>query len=391
MKNAEGEHHGSTKCTPARRFIRVGFWADMAYYGIAGGTTRYTGELAKALRECPDVELRLVSLYSEAHVGAIAEQRGYPRARSAGGATPRSLRMLLWQSGWQLIPLVSDVDVLHTPTMLVPPSRNVPLVVTVHDMTAWLFPDLHTRRTAWLTRLAFRAAKRRGAFFLADSASTASDLMRIGQLSSDRIAVVPLAADERFGPVEDSSVPARFGLDEPYMLYVGTLEPRKGIDTLLSAFAALGEVNVRLAIAGKQGWMFEALDERVTALGLASRVTFTGFVPDEDLPALISGALVFVYPSLYEGFGLPVLEAMQCGVPVITSEVSSLPEVAGDAALMVRPRDVAGFAAAMRRVLRDAGLREELRERGIAQAAKFSWKRTAELTVEAYHRALARQ
>jgi glycosyltransferase involved in cell wall biosynthesis len=280
---------------------------------------------------------------------------------------------------------------MHTPVMLVPASPAMPLVVTVHDMTAWLFPDLHTKRTAWLTRLAFRAAQRRGAFFLADSESTAGDLMRIGQVPRDRVAVVPLAADARFRPVDGSAVLTRLGLDRPYLLYVGTLEPRKGIESLLDAFAQLVDVDVRLVIAGKRGWMFEALDAKVASLGLTSRVTFTGFVPDEDLPALISGALAFVYPSVYEGFGLPVLEAMQCGTPVISSDVSSLPEVAGDAALLVTPGDVHGLARAMRQVLSELGLREELRGRGFAQAAKFSWRRTAALTAEAYHHVLARR
>ena len=376
-------------CGSPRSAVRVGFWADMAYYRIAGGTTRYTGELTKALVQRDDVELRLFSLYPLAHIRAVADDRGYPRAAITEGRVPRQLRTLAWQCGWQWSPVVRNIDVMHTPVMLVPPSPKVPLVVTVHDMTAWLFPELHTARTAWLTRLAFRAARRRGAYFLADSSSTAADLMRIGRVRSDHIAVVPLAADGRFRRVEAPRVLARYGLDRPYYLYVGTLEPRKGIDSLLTAFAQLSERDVHLVIVGKKGWMFETLDAKVSALGLESRVTFTGFVPDEDLPALISSSLAFVYPSVYEGFGLPVLEAMQCGAPVITSQVSSLPEVAGDAALMTQPGDIDGLALAMRRVLREPGLRDELRERGFAQAAKFSWERTAALTADAYHHVLS--
>jgi glycosyltransferase involved in cell wall biosynthesis len=370
---------------PLPAAVRVGFWADMAYYRIAGGTTRYTGELTRALAQRADVELRLFSLYGPAHIRRIAEERGYPQAWSAEGRTPRQWRTLAWQCGWQRKPLLSEIDVMHTPVMLVPPSAKVPLVVTVHDMTAWLFPELHTRRTAWLTRLAFHAARRRGAYFLADSRSTAADLMRIGQLPSDRVAVVPLAADERFRHVDDPAVVSRYGLQAPYILYVGTLEPRKGIDSLLSAFARLGNGDVHLAIVGMKGWMSESLDDRVAALGITARVTFTGFVSDEDLPALISGATAFVYPSLYEGFGLPVLEAMQCGTPVITTDVSSLPEVAANASLMVQPADVEALAHAIRRVVREPALRDELRGRGLAQAAKFSWERTAALTAEAYH------
>ena len=371
--------------------VRVGFWADMAYYRIAGGTTRYTGELLKALTQRKDVDLRLFSLYPPAHIRSIAKDRGYPAAASAEGRLPRQLRTLAWQCGWQWGPLARDIDLMHTPATLVPPSPKVPLVVTVHDMTAWLFPELHTRRTAWLTRLALHQAKRRGAYFLTNSEATASDLMRIAQLTSDRVAVTPLAADPRFRRVDDADVLARFGLDRPYLLYVGTLEPRKGIDALLTAFSQLADADVRLVIVGKKGWMFETLDAKVASLGLESRVTFTGFVPDEDLPAVISGALAFVYPSVYEGFGLPVLEAMQCGTPVITSRISSLPEVTGDAALMVEPRDVEGLARAMRRVLAEPDLRQELRGRGLARAAKFSWHRTAALTAEAYRHVVSRR
>jgi glycosyltransferase involved in cell wall biosynthesis len=370
--------------------VRVGFWADMAYYRIAGGTTRYTGELAKALARRPDVDLRLFSLYPAAHIRTVAESRGYPAAVSSESRLSRQLRTLAWQCGWKGSSPVRGVEVIHTPVMLVPPSVATPLVVTVHDMTTWLFPELHTRRTAWLTRLALHAAQRRGAYFLADSESTASDLMRIGRMPHDRIAVVPLAADARFHRVDSTDVLARLRLDRPYFLYVGTLEPRKGLESLLDAFAQLGATDAHLVIAGKRGWMFEALDAKVAALDLASRVTFTGFVPDEDLPALISGAIAFVYPSVYEGFGLPVLEAMQCGTPVITSDVSSLPEVAGKAALMVRPGDVTALAHAMRRVLTEPGLREELRGRGLVQAARFSWERTAALTTEAYRHVLDR-
>lgn len=388
MGVVQRENREAIEQAGVRQVVRVGLWADMAYYRIAGGTTRYTGELTKALMRRTDVDLRLFSLYSPAHIRSIGAERGYPLASSASGRAPRQWRTLAWQCGWPGVPLVSDVDVVHSPAMLVPPSGSHPLVVTVHDMTAWLFPELHTRRTAWLTRLAFRTAKRRGAYFLADSNSTATDLMRLGRLSRDRLTVVPLAADERFRPVDDPAVVSRYALTQPYLLYIGTLEPRKGIATLLEAFAELNEASAQLVIVGKKGWMSDSLDATVADLGLGPRVTFTGFVPDEDLPALISGARAFVYPSVYEGFGLPVLEAMQCGTPVITSGVSSLPEVTGNASVMVPPADASGLAQAMRRLLRDSGLRDELRGRGLEQAAKFSWQRTAALTAEAYHHVL---
>ncbi len=182
---------------------------------------------------------------------------------------------------------------------------------------------------------------------------------------------------------------ARYGLPPRYVLAVGTLEPRKNLTTLLAAFARLrrnGEVDadLRLVLAGARGWLEEPIFATVRSLGLEDAVRFTGFVDDDDLPAVYSGAALFVFPSLHEGFGLPLLEAMACGVPVVTSNVSSMPEVAGDAATLVDPRDGEGLAAAIGRLLRDEALRDRLREAGIARARQFSWEATARRTLDAY-------
>jgi glycosyltransferase involved in cell wall biosynthesis len=174
------------------------------------------------------------------------------------------------------------------------------------------------------------------------------------------------------------------------MLYVGTVQPRKNLERLIEAFAMAtashtgasgGEQPLLLAIAGRRGWLSEAIDRRVAQLGLGGRVRFLDYVPDEDLPGLLSGATAFAFPSLYEGFGLPVLEAMACGAPVLTSTTSSLPEVAGDAAMLVDPTDTAAIAAALARLIADEPLRAELRARGLARAALFSWERCARETL----------
>ena len=244
----------------------------------------------------------------------------------------------------------------------------------------------------------------------------AADLERVGRAGRDRLAhvssskitVVHHGLSERFRPVEEPAAIAtvldRYGLrgtetrrhgdtETPcgYFLYVGTVQPRKNLVRLIEAFARIAQAtdgnlqsaicNLQLVIAGKRGWLTDSIERRVAELGIAERVRFTGYVADEDLPALLSGALAFVFPSLYEGFGMPVLEAMACGAPVLASATSALPEVAGDAALLIDPEDTAAIAHGLERLAGDADLRADLRARGLVRAAQFTWERCAEETL----------
>jgi len=205
------------------------------------------------------------------------------------------------------------------------------------------------------------------------------------------IVVTPLAADERFRPQSSERVEAvreKYGIDKPYILFAGTIEPRKNLVTLLRAFAPLTkDFPHLLVLAGARGWFSEPVFAEVERLGLKERVAFTEYVPEEDLPALMSGADVFVYPSLGEGFGLPPLEAMACGTPVICSNAPALPEVVGEDAITVLPTEVEAWTEAMRQVLSDADMRAKLREKGLKRAQKFSWERTAQLTLKAFEEA----
>jgi glycosyltransferase involved in cell wall biosynthesis len=179
-------------------------------------------------------------------------------------------------------------------------------------------------------------------------------------------------------------VRAELGIEPPYILSVGTLEPRKNLSTLLAAYATLERSAPRLVLAGARGWHAQSLAAQVQAPALRERVVLPGYVPDDLLPDLYAGAECFVYPSLYEGFGLPPLEALACGTPVITSTTSSLPEVVGDAALLVEPTRTDELAAALRRILEDEHLRDDLRRRGPLRAARFSWERCARETMQVY-------
>ena len=243
-----------------------------------------------------------------------------------------------------------------------------------------------------MVRAALARVRRKADLALVPSLAVKGDVVQRLGLPEDRVVVTSEGCEPRFrpaGPASLGGVAARYGLPARYVLAVGTLEPRKNLTTLLHAFARLrqgGDVDpgLQLVLAGARGWLDGPIFRTVRALGLEQTVRFPGFIDDDDLPAVYSGAALFVFPSLYEGFGLPLLEAMACGVPVITSNVASMPEVAGDAALLVDPRDAGGLAAAIARALRDRKLRARLRAAGLARAGQFSWETAARRTLDAY-------
>ncbi len=293
-------------------------------------------------------------------------------------------------------------DLYHSPYYLMPYRVGLPTVLTVHDLIPLLFP----RQSTWQARLLFRwtlmLALRASQRVIAVSGSTARDLQRHFRVPSERVSVIPEAPDPAFYPRPSAEVEAvrqKYGLPESFVLYVGSNKPHKNLSRLIEAWSRLTLHVSRftshvsrftLVIAGVWDPRYPEPRLRAERLGLQS-VRWLGPVPEADLPALYSAAALFVFPSLYEGFGLPVLEAMACGVPVICSNTSSLPEVAGDAALLVDPTDAQSLAAAIAGLLEDESRREEMRERGLQQAARFSWDRTAAMTLEMYREVAGRK
>ena len=282
-------------------------------------------------------------------------------------------------------------DIVHFTNYLAPLACPVPYVVSIHDMTMSLLPGYHTAKKRLLTSTLVPRVARGAHLVLAPSESTRRDVMRLLGLPPERVRVVPYAPGPEFSPrpPDPQRLASGYGLSGPYFLYVGTVEPRKNLARTLRAFATLAQAlpEHRFVLAGQQGWNSEDVLREVQAS--AGRVLQLGYVKEEDLPLMYAHATALVDPSLYEGFGLPVVEAMACGTPVITSRGSSLEEIGGDAVVLVDPRDEHALAEAMQAVATDAALAASLRARGLQAARRFDWGRTARATAESYRDALA--
>ncbi len=306
----------------------------------------------------------------------------------------------LWHRARLPVPIeamIGRVGLFHEPDFVLPPTLpRTPTVLTVHDLT--FIRDAQSalpKLRRYLNRVVPRSVAR-ATHVLADSMATKKDLIELFGTPAEKITVLYGGVDARFAPVRDpdklAAVRARYNIgSEPFILGLGTLQPRKNYQRLIQAFSDLPSFglltsSLRLVIVGGKGWLYDSMFAQVKRLGVADRVMFPGFVDDHDLPALYSAATLFAFPSLYEGFGLPVLEAMACGTPVVTSNTSSLVEVGGDAALLVEPTNVDAIAHAMRRILQEADLRQQLVKQGFEQARQFTWDKAALQLKEIYNR-----
>jgi glycosyltransferase involved in cell wall biosynthesis len=355
-------------------------------YGLdrsPGGIGRYTRELCDGLRRAG---ARLTVLQAGRASGD--DTVGLPGARLLPGLLTLGQVEIGWLAWRHRLALIHD------------PTGSAPLlfaggrrVATIHDVVPYVYPATSTLLDWLIYRLWLPLAVRRLDAIITDSEHSRRDIVRHLPVRPDRVHVVPLAANPSYRPLPADAVDSiltRLGLRRPYLLFVGSLEARKNLPRLLEAYATLRPWSERwsLVVVGARKWKSSSIFQTVARLQLEDRVHFTGFVADADLPALYNGADLFVLPSLYEGYGLPVLEAMACGTPVVTSSCSSLPEVAGGAAVLVDPGSVESIAAGIRQVLGDPARADLLRRLGLAQAARFSWERTARETLAVYERVL---
>jgi glycosyltransferase involved in cell wall biosynthesis len=286
----------------------------------------------------------------------------------------------------------ANVDLLHALAFVAPLVAPCPFVVTVYDLSFMRYPEAFRPFNRWYLRYFTTHSVRRARTVIAISESTRQDVINFLGVPPERVQTIYCGAGEQFRPLPPAEVAAfktAQKLPETFVLFLGTLEPRKNVEGLIRAYARWRERDPQappLVVAGGKGWYYRRIFQLVETLDLTSAVLFPGYVPQEALPLWYNAATLFVYPSYFEGFGLPVLEAMACGAPVITSTVSSLPEVAGahDAARLVDPNDIELLAETLAGVMSQPDLRVRMRENGLAQAAKFKWEKTAQETVAVY-------
>jgi glycosyltransferase involved in cell wall biosynthesis len=369
----------------------VGVDVSRALRARRTGTERYALEIIRHLLDLPEAGSHDWRLYSDAPIPTGLFLPGTPGAAFANVEQRILPARRLWTHGrlaWEIR--------RHAPDCLFVPAHVLPLslvlarrpagVVTVHDLGHRAYPDAHTFRQRLYLEWGTRGSVALAARVIAVSRATASDLQRAYAAPAGKVQVIHEAASPPTPatPQAMDAVRARYGLSRPYALYVGTIQPRKNLARLIAAYGRLhrdAPVGWDLVLAGGRGWLSESLYRQADGLGLAGAIHFPGYVPEAELPALLGGARFFCYPSLYEGFGLPVLEAQQMGVPVMTANNSALPEVAGDAALLVDPTDVDAIADAMLRLSQDEALRQQLIAAGYENVKRFSWEKAARQTL----------
>ncbi len=360
------------------------------------GISRYIRNLLPRLRE-------VTGLTCTVHLGdRNLPPDFYPdeRFRLAFSRLPtrRPAVRILWEQLWLPLALGREgADVLHSLAYVQPLACPTRSVVTVHDLSFLLYPGNFNRANRLYLRAFSRLSAARADRVIAVSANTKRDVVRLLGVEAAKVAVVHHGIEECFRPFADRAAVEAFrrrrGLPERFVLFVGTIEPRKNLETLVEAFARLRRAGLphKLVVAGAKGWQWQPVFAAVERLGLEGEVAFPGYVPYDEQPLWYNSADLFVYPSLYEGFGFPPLEAMACGTPVIASRTSALPEVVGEAGLLVDPLDAEALAEALRRALSDRDLSQQLSERGLARARGFTWREAARRTAAVYAEAAGRR
>jgi len=360
-----------------------------------GGNETYAASLIEALAEIDRDNRYTLYVTKKAAVERFANR--WPNV---------SLRLTLPHTPLVRIPLTLTVELRRRPVDILhvqytaPPFTPCPVVNTIHDLSFEHLPETFKRRSWRQMRLTIRRSAQTAAHIITDSNYSRDDIVKTYGLDPDGVTATPLAASNRFHPVTDQNelnrVQEKYGIDGDYILTVGSIQPRKNMPRLIRAFAALcresseGQMPT-LVVAGKRAWLYEETLEAADNSIVRERILFTGYVPDKDLPALYSAARCFVYPSYFEGFGIPALEAMRCGTPTITGNRTCFPEIIGDAGLLVDPFDEQAIINGLKAILADEKLREQLKEKGMRRAALYDWKKTALQTLAVYEKVYSQQ
>lgn len=356
----------------------------------AAGISRHIGNLVDQLCGVDDTHRYTVFVGPDGGpLNATSESR--LTYSTSGMHTSRPPMRILWEQVVAPIELRRlHVDVYHAPAYVAPLVTSCPTVVTVHDLSFERLPHFFNRSNRMYLSAMTRASVSTARQIIAVSDSTRRELVELLGVPEHLITVIPNGVEPVFRPIEEDQV-ARFrserGLPDRFILFLGTLEPRKNVRTLLRAFARLRRergIDHSLVLAGAKGWLYESIFEETRALGLESAVLFPGFVPFEEQPLWYNASTVFAFPSIYEGFGIPALEAMACGTPVVCSDTTSLPEVVGDAGITVPPMDDVALADALWQVLDQPAKAARMRAAGLTRAKSFDWASVARATVAVY-------
>lgn len=382
------EEAARTPLAPARIGINAHLLSDQAGYRRAG-IHQYIAQVLDHLPP-PAPGSRYV-LYSR-HAAALAGKPEFEVQASRWPTENRLVRIAWEQTAWPLTAAREKLDLLHSMAFVTPLLSRIPTVITVFDLSFMHYPDsfpaLQRRYLQSQTARSCRKARR----VITISESSRQDVHEIFRVPWDRIDVVYPGVEAHYRPLPPADLAdfrRREALPEHFLLHVGTLQPRKNIPILLEALARLQRPDLLLVLAGGKGWLYEEIFAQVVALGLEDQVRFTGYVEDAALPLWYNAATVLLFPSVYEGFGLPVVEAMACGTPVIAARSSSIPEAGGEAALYFNAHDSEALAAQLTAVLDDQDLAAGMCEKGLIQARRFSWQKAGDETVRVYRRALS--
>lgn len=366
--------------------MRIGIDARLVFYS-RGGIGEYIVQLIEALANLEPIDDAFVVLQSRKDKSPIINSNGFERKSLWTPSHNRFEQLALSFEVSQL-----GLDLLHSPDFIPPFRRNCKSVITIHDLAFLLYPHFLTKESARYYGQIDQAWRKTN-HIIAVSEATKQDSIKMLGVPEKKITVIHEAANPIYRPMPNNKAcriaKEKYKIDQDFILFVSTIEPRKNLPGLLQAYRRLRDDykrNELLVLAGRNGWLWEEVYETVDKLELTDHVAFLGLVPSEDLVYLYNAARLLVHPSFYEGFGLTPLEAMTCNTPVIVSNTAALPEVVGDAALMINPHDIDGLTVAMWRVLTEEDLRQDLIERGSKRATKFSWEETAKKTLEVYHK-----
>ena len=356
------------------------------------GIARYTYQLVSSLLELDKSNNYLLYAFSsKSKQDVFKSERAQFRPHKWQPQLLKTYFLLLRLLNLSADSFTKEADIVHSTDFVLPVSKSKPSIITIHDLAFRHFPTFYTwKNRTYMNSMAKFSAKRADKI-IAVSQATKNDIIHFLNVDEKKIIIIPEGVDELFKPSSEQkikTVKKEYGLPDEYIVTLGTLQPRKNLEALIDAFARLRKdkaIPHKLVVVGEEGWNNERLLTKLDRLDIAEDIVITGFIEDNQLPSLYSGATALVYPSLYEGFGLPVLEAMACGVPVACSNTSSLPEVAGEAALLFDPTDVDQIYSSMQELLSDDRLRNNLSEAGIKRARHFTWEKTAKQTLSLYN------